>query len=168
MKRKFSAGDRIKKEKEAEYADEVAKVNRSHRAFIDSRCLVDILEYAVLREVFDLKGKIIESLRLYREEAREAFMRLPEREREEFKPDQVYLLPNYTHYDQLWERMKFLTELSKRTGQANIDLDLEKVFNICNESGDKILDTDMQVFFTWCSKATVAEPLKNFRTDADG
>ena len=122
---------RIKKHKEVEYEDEVAKVNRSYRAFIDSRCLVDILEYAVLREVFDLKGKIIESLRLYRVEARAAFMQLPEREREEFMPDQVCLLPNYTHYVQLWERMKFLTELSKRTGQANIDLDLEKVFDIC-------------------------------------
>ena len=127
---------------------------------------MEILDYAV--QTYKIKEKIIESLRLYREEAKKAFMQLSERERDEFKPNQCYLLPNYTHYEQLWQRMNFLTELSKRTANPNIDEDLEAVFTICNEIGDnKILDTDMQVFFEWCSKATVAEPLKNLKTFED-
>ena len=75
--------------------------------------LAEIVTYAV--EHLNLKTLITANLKLYKEEANNTYKTLQEKEKREYNYKETFLLPNYSQFDQVTQRVEFLSELSKYT-----------------------------------------------------
>ena len=75
--------------------------------------LAEIVTYAV--EHLNLKTLITENLKLYKEEANNTYKALDKKIKLEYNYKETFLLPNYSQFDQVTQRVEFLSELSKYT-----------------------------------------------------
>ena len=75
--------------------------------------LAEIVTYAV--EHLNLKTLITENLKLYKEEANNTYKALDKKIKLEYNYKETFLLANYSQFDQVTQRVEFLSELSKYT-----------------------------------------------------
>ena len=54
-------------------------------------------------------------LKIYKKHANNTYKTLQEKEKREYNYKETFLLPNYSQFDQVTQRVEFLTELSKYT-----------------------------------------------------
>ena len=86
---------------------------KKHKIFVDTLTLAEIVTYAV--EKLNLKTLIINNLKIFKEEANNTYKTLQEKEKREYNYKETFLLPNYSQFDQVTQRVEFLSELSKYT-----------------------------------------------------
>ena len=59
-------------------------------------------------------------------------------------------VPPFPHQDQVWERLKFVSDFAKAAGITINGDQLSRIFAQCSESG---ITKDMEMFFEWSSDA---------------
>ena len=93
--------------------EKFAEDTKKHKLYVDTLTLAEIVTYAV--EYLNLKILIGANLKLYKEEANNTYQTLLEKEKREYNYKETFLLPNYSQFDQVTQRVEFLSELSKYT-----------------------------------------------------
>ena len=108
-----------KKSQKIEWQQEIEKLTKELRTFVDKLTLKDVLEYTVDKDYLNIKDLLIKDLKHYMQASQTEFEKLLPQQKEDFKKtsDQV-LISTFAHNDQLRECTNFLTELSLRTKQS--------------------------------------------------